>query len=125
MAYSNVTQHGVGYLAGADLTAGQYTFVNRNSAGKVITATANAKAIGVLWNAPNTDQAATVITGGQPHVYASAAIAVGAEVAVGTGGKAKTAASTNVVVGYARTAATAADQLIMIDFLGEAQFTKA
>ena len=68
---------------------------------------------------------AVVITGGEPNVYAGDAIAVGDEVAADANGDAVTAVSTDIVVGIAREAAGGAGELVRIDFLGEAQYTKA
>lgn len=112
-------------VAAADLSALQYTFVTLNSTGDVIAATANGAAVGVLENAPTSGQAAWVADGGQVQVYASAAIAKGAEIAVATGGKAKTAASTNVIVGRAVTAASAANTFVTVELLPIAQSVKA
>lgn len=125
MAYNNILGQGEAYVAGADLTAKQYTFVTAG-ANDVVTATGDgAAATGVLWNAPAQGKAATVIRGGEPHVYAGAAIAVNAEIASDANGKAVTATSGDVVVGRARHAVGAANQLVMITFYGKAQYTKA
>jgi len=113
------------YIAAADLSALQYTFVALNATGGLVAATANAAAIGVLINAPTSGQAATVAVAGRPQVYASAAITAGAEIAVATGGKAKTAASTNVIVGRAITAASAANTFVTVELLPIAQSVKA
>lgn len=112
-------------VAAADLSALQYTFVTLDSTGGVVAATANAAANGVLYNAPTSGQAAWVADKGQVQVYASAAIAKGAEVAVATGGKAKTAVATNVIVGRAITAASAANTFVTIGLLPVAQSVKA
>lgn len=112
-------------VAAADLSALQYTFVALDSTGGIVAATANGAAQGVLCNAPTSGQAAWVADKGQVQVYASAAIAKGAEVAVATGGKAKTAASTNVIVGRAVTAASAANTFVTVELLPIAQSVKA
>lgn len=125
MAFNNIHGQVETYTAGADLSAEQYTFVKRASNDTVVQANAGEAAVGVLWNDPASGRAASVVKGGNPHVYAGAAVAVGAELASDDEGRAVTAVSTDVVIGYARTAAGAANELIMIDFLGEAQFTKA
>lgn len=126
MAYSNIFGKGVDYAAGADLSAEQYTFVKRTTNDRVIQAGAGEAAVGVLWNAPAAvDRAATVITGGQPHVYVgTGGLTAGDEVASDATGQAVTAVSTDVVVGIARVTA-GAGELAQIDFLGEAQYTKA
>lgn len=124
MAFNNILNQAETYLAGEDLSAAQYTFVT--SDGDEVTATgAGESATGVLWNDPATGRAATVVRGGEPHVYAGAAIAVGAEIASDANGKAVTATSTDVILGEARTAAGGAGELVMITFYGPAQTVKA
>jgi hypothetical protein len=61
-------------LAGADLSAKQYTFVVANSSSQVVSATAAGDVLGVLQNAPVAGAAAQVMTGGVSKVL------------VGTGG---------------------------------------
>lgn len=124
MAFANIQNRVEGYLAGEDLSSAQYTFVT--SDGDEVTATgAGEAATGVLWNDPQSGRAASVVRGGEPMVYAGAAIAVGAEIASDANGKAVTAASGDVILGEARTAAGAADELVTITFYGPAQTTKA
>lgn len=126
MAFNgNITDHAVQYTSATDVTAEQYTFFKRAANDTVVQAGAGEAAVGVLWYAQATTNAAvTVITGGEPHVVAGDAIAVGAEIAADANGEAVTAVSTDVVLGYARHAA-AAGELVRIDFLGGAQFVKA
>lgn len=127
MAYNgNITDHAVQYTSATDVTAEQFTFFKRSTGDTVVQAGAGEAAVGVLWYAQKTtDAAVTVITGGEPHVYVgTGGVAVGAEIASDANGEAVTAVSTDVVLGYARHAA-AAGELVRIDFLGEAQFVKA
>ena len=112
-------------VAAADLSALQYTFGALDATGGVVAATANGPAVGVIYNTPTSGQAVQLINEGQAQVYASAAIAAGAEIAVATGGKAKTAASTNTIVGRAVTAASGADVLVTVELLPIAQSVKA
>lgn len=122
--FNNIQNRVEGYLAGEDLSTKQYTFVT--SDGDEVTSTgAGEAATGVLWNDPASGRAASVVRGGEPMVYAGAAIAVGAEIAADADGKAVTAASTDVILGEARTAAGAADELVQITFYGPAQTVKA
>jgi hypothetical protein len=122
--FANIQNRVEGYLAGADLSAKQYTFVTSDG-DEVTTTGAGEAATGVLWNDPESGRAASVVRGGEPMVYAGAAIAVGAEIASDADGKAVTAVSTDVILGVARTAATAEDELVTITFYGPSQTVKA
>jgi hypothetical protein len=63
------------FVAGADLSALQYTFVKLNSSGQVIAvAAATDVPIGVLQNAPLSGQEASVVIVGGTKLVASAAI---------------------------------------------------
>jgi len=123
--FANIDGKARNFIAGADLSAEQYTFVKRGSGDVVVQCDAGEAAIGVLWNDPASGRAATVIVGGEPMVYAGAAVAVGAEVTPDAEGRAVTATSTDEVVGIARSAAGAADELVTVEFLSTAQYTKA
>jgi len=124
MAYNNILGEAETYVAGADLTGKQYTFVT--SDGDEVTSTGNGEAAtGVLWNEPTSGDAATVVRGGEVNVYVgTGGLTVGAEVASDADGKAVVAVSTDVILGEARTAA-AADGLATITFYGPAQSVKA
>lgn len=126
MAYNgNITKHARMYTSATDVTDDQYTFFKRDTGDTVVKAGAGEAAVGVLWFAyATTESAVTVITGGEPHVIAGDTITVGAEIASDADGKAVVATSGDVVLGYARHAAVA-DEEVRIDFLGEAQFTKS
>lgn len=120
--YGGVARNG---LAASDLTAKIKTFVKRVANDERDTAGAGEAAIGVLWNAPLAGHEAWVIGGGSPDVYVgTGGVTIGDEIASDADGKAVTAASTDVVVGIAK-ATAAAGALVQIDFLGEAQYTKA
>jgi hypothetical protein len=76
-------------IAGADLSAKQYTFVKLNSDGAVIAAAAATDLpIGVLQNAPTSGQEAEVLVVGGTKIVAGAAIAEGAQVGTSSAGKA-------------------------------------
>lgn len=124
MAYNNILGEAETYVAGADLTGKQYTFVT--SDGDEVTSTGNGgAATGVLWNEPTSGDAATVVRGGEVNVYVgTGGLTVGAEVASDADGKAVVAVSTDVILGEARTAA-AANGLATITFYGPAQSVKA
>jgi hypothetical protein len=76
-------------VAGADLSAKQYTFVKVNSAGEAIAAAAATDIpVGVLQNAPIAGQEAEVLIVGGTKVVAGAAIADGAQLGTSSTGKA-------------------------------------
>ena len=76
-------------VAGADLSALQYTFVKLNSSGEAIAAAAATDIpIGVLQNAPTSGQEAEVLIVGGTKIVAGAAIGEGALVGTGATGKA-------------------------------------
>lgn len=96
-------------LAGADLSAGQYLFVKINNAGRVVLCGDGEPGIGVLQNKPTSGQAAAIQVGGRTKVKAGGVIAIGAYIASGASGVAKTA-----VLGRTKTddTAAAADPLL-------------
>lgn len=106
------------FVAGADLTTKKDTFVIVTSAGErtVATPAAGAKADGVLLNDPVTGVAAAVAVFGRVKVVAGAAIAAGAEISTDAQGRAIAATGTNIRLGKTTEAATAAGQLITVDF---------
>ena len=66
-------------VAGADLSAKQYTFVKLDSSGQAVAAAAATDIpIGVLQNAPTSGQEAEVLVVGGTKIVAGAAIAEGA-----------------------------------------------
>jgi hypothetical protein len=72
-------------VAGADLSALQYTFVKLNSSGQAIAvAAATDVAIGVLQNAPTSGQEAEVLVIGGTKLVASAAATLGTALNIGT-----------------------------------------
>lgn len=121
--YSNVIFNAEDYNAGADLSAEQYTFMARGTGREVTQAGAGEAAVGVLWNSPAEDQAATVVVAGRPNVYAGAAIADGAAIASDATGRAVTAVADDIVLGYAMHAASGADVLVQVELLADPQFT--
>lgn len=100
------------YLAGADLSAAQFRFVEFTSGNVTRCNAAGERALGVLQNNPKSGAAADVVLTGITKVVASAAIAQGALITTTNDGKAVTAASGNTVNGRALEAATADGQLI-------------
>lgn len=113
-AYNNIQNET--YIAGADLSAKQFTFVKLNASGEVISTVDGEAAVGVLWNAPLENAAASVVYAGSPMVYAGGTIAAGAAIASDLNGKVITAATSDIILGWAREAAVA-NQLVKIDFI--------
>jgi len=94
------------FVAGESLTAAQFKFVTLESDGQVDLAdSAGENCIGVLLNNPAAAAAATVAVSGKVMVTAGGSIAAGAAVATDASGDAVTAASTNIIMGYALEAA--------------------
>jgi hypothetical protein len=76
-------------VAGADLSAKQYTFVKINSSGEAVAAAAATDIpVGVLQNAPTSGQEAEVLIVGGTKLIAGAAIAEGAQIGTTSAGKA-------------------------------------
>ena len=109
------------FVAGADLSAKQYTLVTCNGVTAdgenrtVVSPAAGAKADGVVINNPGNTRAATVVVFGRTKVKAAGGIAAGAEIQANANGLAVTATGTNIRVGRALEAAVA-NQIITIDF---------
>jgi hypothetical protein len=105
-------------IAGADLSAGQYLFVEESAATDRTVTVCNAitdKALGVLQNDPDAaGQAAVVRVYGTSKVVAGAAITRGAAVAPMASGKAQTAVSTQFPRGIALESAAADGDVIEI-----------
>ena len=108
------------FVAGADLSAKQYTLVTCNGVTAdganrtVVSPAAGAKADGVVINNPENGRAATVVVFGRTKVKAAGNIAAGAEVQTNANGQVVTA-TTGIRVGKALEAAVA-NQIITIDF---------
>ena len=89
-------------VAGADLRTHQFKFVTYNSSGLLVLAGDDATAIGVLQNAPNTGEAATVAISGILKVKCGGVVTRGATVSVGANGVAKNTDTSAAIVGFAR-----------------------
>jgi hypothetical protein len=87
--------------AGADLRTRQFHFVEIDGTGRVVLTGNNAHADGVLLNAPNTGEAATVAISGIVKVKCGAAVTVGGNVASGADGLAKNAGTGSSLLGTA------------------------
>lgn len=97
--------------AGADLSAGQYHFVNMSSDGQVdLVASAGAQGIGVLQNKPDAaGRAASVAVYGVAKVVAGGSITAGNRIQSDANGAAIAAASGDFVLGVAMTSADSGD----------------
>lgn len=105
------------FIAGADLSSAQFKFVTLESTGKVILAnSAGEQAIGVCLVGGAADAAVTVTRSGSVMVIAGGTIAASAAVATTAAGLALTAASGNVVMGYAKEAGVI-NQVIEIELI--------
>ena len=127
MAYNgNITDYAKQYISATDVTDDLKTFFSRDTGINVVQTGAGEAAAGVLWYAQGTTNAAvSVIAGGQPDVLVgTGGVSAGDEVASDANGAAVVAVSSDVVLGIARHDA-AEDELVRIEFLGEAQYTKA
>lgn len=91
------------FNAGEDLSSAQFKFVTLEADGNVDLAdAAGERAVGVLLNKPDAaGKAATVAMTGKVMVVAGGSVTAGDEVATDAAGDAVTAASTNIVMGYA------------------------
>ena len=100
MAYTE-SNTSVTLVAGADLRTHQFKFVSVNSSGLVVLTGDDARAQGVLLNAPNTGEAAEVSIDGIVKVECGAAVTRGGRVASGANGAAKNADTGSVDLGTA------------------------
>ena len=116
MAYNNIHGQVETYIAGADLSSSQYLFVKVSGANVVVAGDGEA-AVGILWNDPTSGKAASVVRGGDPHVYAGAAIAAGIDIASDAAGKAVAATTGDIILGTTRAAAAASGDLVQINFI--------
>lgn len=94
--------------ANADLSAKQYRFMNVNSSGKLILATAGGRVVGVLQNDPDAaDEPGSLQIAGVSMVMAGGSVTAGDAVASDANGEAVTASGADNIAGIALT--TAAD----------------
>ena len=107
-------------IAGADLSALQWTFVKMNTVDRTVVAAGNGEAaFGVLVNDPTSGNAATVVTHGRVIVeVGTGGLTAGDLVGVDANGEAVTAASPDVVVGIALEAKSAGERATIDFFRG-------
>lgn len=102
-------------IAGADLSASQYRFVEQSSAGAVtVCNAAGEKALGVVYNDPANGQAATIAYGGIARVVAGGAITIGNAIATDNQGRAVAATTGQTILGEAMSAASTAGEIVSV-----------
>lgn len=105
------------FVAGADLSAKQFTFVVMNTTDRTVVAAGNAAAAdGIVINKPALGEAATVVLFGRTLVLAgTGGLTAGANVGVDANGAGVVAATSDIIVGKVVDAA-AAGGYATIDF---------
>lgn len=105
------------FIAGADLSAKQFTFVIMNTTDRTVVAAGNAAAAdGIVINKPALGEAATVVLFGRTIVLAgTGGLTAGANVGVDANGAGVVAATADIIVGKVVDAA-AAGGYATIDF---------
>jgi hypothetical protein len=108
------------FVAGADLSDAQFTFVKMNTTDRTVIAAGNADAAdGVLINDPASGAAATVVTHGRVQVLCgTGGLTAGDLVGVDANGAAVTAATNDIVVGKCVDGASAAEYATIDFFRG-------
>lgn len=102
-------------VAGADLTAKQFHFVDVNSSGAAIVPTgAGARTVGVLQNKPDSGEAATIVNSGIVMVVAGDDVTRGANVQTDVAGKVIDAGSGDVLVGVALEAGASGEVIAVL-----------
>ena len=107
-------------IAGADLSAKQWTFVKMNTTDRTVVSAGNAEAaFGVLINDPASGAAATVVTAGRVIVeVGTGGLTAGDSVGVDANGEAVTAASSDIIVGICVQGASAGERATIDFFRG-------
>lgn len=107
-------------IAGADLSAKQWTFVIMNTTDRtVVNATDGQAADGVLINDPASGEAATVVTNGRVIIeVGTGGLTAGDDVASDANGEAITAATADIIVGKCVQGAAAGERAVIDFFRG-------
>jgi hypothetical protein len=107
-------------IAGADLSAKQFTFVKMNTTDRTVVSAGNGDAaFGVLVNDPKSGQAATVVTAGRVIVeVGTGGLTANDEVGVDANGEAVSAAATDIIVGICVDGAAAGERATIDFFRG-------
>jgi hypothetical protein len=108
------------FVAGADLSSAQFTFVKMDTTDRTVVAAGNAEAaIGVLINDPTSGGAATVVTHGRVQVLCgTGGLTAGDTVGVDANGAAVTSATNDIIVGICIDGASAAEYATIDFFRG-------
>lgn len=107
-------------VAGADLSAKQFTFVKMNTTDRTVISATNADAaFGVLINKPASGEAATVVTHGRVIVeVGTGGLTAGDLVGADANGEAVTAATSDIVLGICVDGASAGERATIDFFRG-------
>jgi len=107
-------------VAGADLSAKQFTFVKMNTTDRTVVSAGNGDAaMGVVINDPESGQAATVVTQGRVIVeVGTGGLTAGDNVGIDANGEAVTAASSDIIVGQCVVGASAGERATVDIFRG-------
>ena len=115
MSYATRGSDLPGIVAGADLTAAQHRFCSIDATGREVLTAAGARIDAALENNPDIDQAASLqASGAVVKIEASAAIALGAQVAAAANGQGVTAISGDYIAGPCVEAAGGAGELCSV-----------
>ena len=89
------------FIAGADLSAAQFTYVIMNTVNRTVVAAGNAAAVdGIVINKPASGEAATVVVSGRTLALAgTGGLTAGANVGVDANGAGVVAATSDIIVG--------------------------
>lgn len=91
----------VSLVAGADLSAKQYTFVKTNTSGKVVSSGDGERGVGVVQDKPTADKATMIATSGISKVLCGGNITNGAAVTSDANGRAVAATTGKQIMGFA------------------------
>ena len=115
MSYATRGSDLPGIVAGADLTASRQRFCSIDATGRAVLTAAGARVDAALENNPDIGQAASLQgPGAVVKIEASAAIALGADVASAANGQGVTAVAGNYIAGRCVEAAGAAGELCSV-----------
>tara|TARA_R110000824_G_scaffold198812_1_gene382860 strand:- start:24 stop:392 length:369 start_codon:yes stop_codon:yes gene_type:complete len=103
-------------VAGADLSAKQFTFVKLDTNAEVVPAGNGEQAFGICLVGALEDNVATVVVQGKTMVKCGGTVTAGGAVGIDAGSLAVNAASTDIIMGYA-TEAGVNGQIIAIELI--------
>lgn len=108
------------FIAGADLSNAQFTFVKMNTTDRTVVAAGDGEAAdGVLLNDPESGQSATVAVFGRVIVeVGTGGLTAGDDVGVDANGEAVTAATSDIIVGKCVDGASAGERATIDFFRG-------